>query len=122
MFVELQEPKARKLMHQCHAHAIEDALVIVFHYDRPGARDAVGKVTGRFDKAPLATRDAFAHEDPLKLAAEIAQVPATVFQDAQYADRIKEYDTKVRADYEKWGAEHYEQWIKPIFQRTMRRG
>jgi hypothetical protein len=121
MFVELQDPKARELVYRCHARAIEEALVIVFQYSQGGAEDAVGRVTRRFDKAPFATRDAFAHEDPLKIAAEIAQVPATVFKDVQYVERIKQYNTKVRADYEKQGAQHYEQWVKPIFEK-MRRG
>jgi hypothetical protein len=121
MLVELQHPAARELMYRCHARAIEKALVIVFDYSPVAAEEAVGGVTRRFDKAPLATRDAFAHEDPLKIAAEIAQVPATVFKDPQYVERIKEYNTKVRADYEKQGAQHYEQWVKPIFEK-MRRG
>jgi hypothetical protein len=121
MFVELQDRKARELMHLHHARAIKEALEIVFKFSPDGAEKAVGLVTRRFDRAPLATRDAFAHEDPLKIAAEIANVPATVFKDAQYVEQIKQYNTKVRADYEKQGAQHYEQWVKPIFEK-MRRG
>ena len=72
MFVELQDPQAREAMYRDHESMIKGALVIVFEFEQEAARAAVDDLIKRLADAPVGTRDALVHDDPVKIAAEIA--------------------------------------------------
>jgi hypothetical protein len=119
MFVELQDRNARELMYQAHGSMIEGALVIIFEFDQKTARDAVDALTRRYADVPVATRNVFVHEDPVKIAAEIAGKPATALEEEPYASLVKRYNAEVRTVFEKRGAWHSKELVKPAFEKLV---
>jgi hypothetical protein len=121
MFVELQDLNERELMYRAHRSMIEGALVIIFQFDQKAARAAVDTLTNRYGNAPVPVRDLFVHEDPVKVAAEIAQKPASTLEEEPYASLVKRYNAEVRADFERRGARHANEYIKPVLERLVSR-
>jgi hypothetical protein len=117
MFVEVQDPNSRELMYRAHRSMIEGALVIIFQFDQKTARSAVDNLTRQYAEVPLATRDAFVHEDPVKVAAEVAGKPITALEQEPYAGLVKRYNAEVRTHYEGQGYWHSKELAKPAFEK-----
>jgi hypothetical protein len=96
MFVELQHPSAHEAMVRDHAWMTVEALVRVFCWSRPKAQGAVAALWKRYDAVPAATRDRLVHEDPVNLAAELAEVAQTALAEGPYQERLQQYNLEVR--------------------------
>jgi len=121
MFFELQDRGARDEIYRLHAQMIEAALVRIFEFDEGRAKTSVASLLRRYADAPEGERDFFVHEDPVNLAAEIAQQP-NVARDAvrgvePFASRLKSYNENVRSPTARQARAHYETNVRPIFDK-----
>jgi hypothetical protein len=117
MFFELQDKAARKATHKLHAQMIEAALVEIFDFDKASAKASVAVLLQRYDDAPVRERDYFVHEDPVNLAAEIAEKPDAAFDIEPFASRLKSYNENIRPAFMRRAREHYETKVKPNFDK-----
>lgn len=123
-------------MYVRHAEMIAAALVMIFDFNSERAHEEVGKVFRRYANREVSqgTRDRFVHEDPVNVAAEIANVPWSDIEDHQraesdanpdgapsfrepYLSKIRRYNEEVRKPYERDAAEHYEKQVQPAMQK-----
>jgi hypothetical protein len=75
MFVELQDPATRDATYETHRRMTVLALRIIFEQPAEKAEMAVQGLWKRYAEAAVSTRDRLVHEDPLNLAAELAEMP-----------------------------------------------
>jgi hypothetical protein len=119
MFVELQHTSSREALYRTHAEMTMRALVLIFQFPETRAKEAVGELWRRYNDASEATRDRLIHEDPVNLAAEIAEKPwRTLVVDEgiltednpgkdwvellqePFATGLRRYNAEVRAEFE----------------------
>ena len=119
MFVELQHPSARNALYRAHAEMTARALILIFQFAETAATEAVNRLWNRYKDASDAARDRLIHEDPVNLAAELADkewrsllvdesVLATERREKDWADLLREpfatglkrYNAEVRPAFE----------------------
>ena len=96
MFVELQHPSALEALYRDHVWMTVEALVGIFGWPRPKAESASAALWQRYDGAPADTRDRLVHEDPVNLAAELAERRSGVLTEEPYRDRLQRFNAEVR--------------------------
>ena len=117
MYFELLDEGARKATYRLHAEMIEAALVGIFAFDERKAKTSVAALLECYADAPMRERDFFVHEDPVNLAAEIAEKPDDVFDVKPFAERLKYYNEQVRPDFDRRAEEIYNTKVKPVFDK-----
>jgi hypothetical protein len=149
MFIELQDRSSREATYKMHQSMTVRALCVVFDRSEGDATEAVRALWARYAEAPVSTRDRLVHEDPLNLAAEIAEMPwprdldstdpEKTIADLQklkdedpehplpwielvkepFATRIQKYNIQVRDEFERLGVENYSKRKLTPFEKTM---
>jgi hypothetical protein len=114
MFVERPDERFRSRMQTRYEQMTVRALTDIFGWKQYDAERAVGQL---MDDLPAPVRERGGHEDPTSLAARIAGKAPTDLARAPYADRVAEYDAKVRPDFEKEAVEDYNKHVKPKFDK-----
>jgi hypothetical protein len=94
MFFELQDAAARKAAYELHARMIKVALEEIFQFPSGRAERSVTDLLQKYDDAPEEERYFLLHEDPVKLAMEIAGVSNK--NDPRFASGLKRYNEKLR--------------------------
>jgi hypothetical protein len=84
----------RKAAYELHARMIKVALEEIFQFPSGSAERSVSDLLQKYDDAPEEERDFLLHEDPVKLAMEIAGVSSQ--NDSLFAPGLKRYNEQLR--------------------------
>jgi hypothetical protein len=111
---ELQNAAARKAAYELHARMIKVALEEIFQFPSGRAERSVIDLLQKYDDAPEEERDFLLHEDPVKLAMEIAGVSQN---DSRYASGLKRYNEQIRPNFEVEARNLFESKLKPTLEK-----